>query len=148
MADARRFAFASRLLALLLTLSLAGVVRAQDDSDDASADTPVHGVAAQYPVYVPDTPSPAIHGQRIIGFSPNRPFQYRIFATGKEPMTFAASRLPAGLTMDAHTGILAGKVTAPGTSNVTVAPRYRGRSGRRRSKGSSAVLASSRCRRQ
>lgn len=43
---------------------------------------------------------------------------YQITATGTEPITYAASGLPAGLNFNANTAVIAGTPTAPGTYNV------------------------------
>ena len=79
-----------------------------------SAAKPVSLPAPQVPNvparYVPIKVSakPAIHGARIVGATPGRPFLFRIAATGEMPMTFAAQGLPEGLTLDPQTGILSG----------------------------------------
>jgi alpha-galactosidase len=43
---------------------------------------------------------------------------FQIPASGDEPMTFAARNLPAGLTLDAKTGLITGKLAAPGRTAV------------------------------
>ena len=53
-------------------------------------------------------PKPKINGPKLFGVRPSRPFIYRIPATGKRPMSFAALNLPAGLKLDPHTGIITG----------------------------------------
>jgi alpha-galactosidase len=68
-----------------------------------------------------DSTRPAIHGPRVIGASPGRPFLYRIPATGAAPLRFAASNLPAGLTLDPQTGFITGKLQAPGDYVVRLA---------------------------
>jgi alpha-galactosidase len=50
-----------------------------------------------------------INGPRVIGGTPGRPFVFRIPATGKAPLIFAAKGLPAGLILDTQTGVIAGK---------------------------------------
>lgn len=59
---------------------------------------------------------PAIHGARVVGSTPGRPFLFLIPATGAPPLTFSAGRLPAGLKLDAHTGIISGSLQQPGTT--------------------------------
>jgi alpha-galactosidase len=68
---------------------------------------------------VPD-PVPAIHGARVVGATPGRPFLYMIAATGDAPLTYSAKRLPAGLSIDPATGIITGSLASAGTTVVTI----------------------------
>jgi alpha-galactosidase len=68
-------------------------------------------------------PAPGLHGARVVGATPGRPFLHRIAATGRAPLTFAATGLPAGLTLDARTGIISGALRARGTSVVRLTVR-------------------------
>jgi len=61
-----------------------------------------------------------LHGPRIVGTTPGRPFLFRIPATGKSPLRFSANGLPEGLTLDPATGIVRGRVPKPGTYDVKV----------------------------
>ncbi len=63
---------------------------------------------------------PAIHAPRITGATPGRPFLFRIPATGEGPLRFAASNLPAGLELDAESGIITGSLTSEGTTEVKI----------------------------
>ena len=63
-----------------------------------------------------DPPQPQIHGPRVTGATPGRPFLFRIPATGTPPLKFAAKNLPAGLTLDATTGIITGSLQKDGTN--------------------------------
>jgi len=63
---------------------------------------------------------PRIHGPRVYGVRPGRPLLYRVPATGDRPLRFEAVGLPAGLTLDPTTGIVTGKIAAPGTFEVTL----------------------------
>jgi alpha-galactosidase len=79
-----------------------------------------------------DGPQPAIHGARITGATPGRPFLFLIPATGEPPLAFAAENLPAGLKLDPATGILSGSLAAEGTTVVTVTvSNARGKASRR-----------------
>lgn len=73
------------------------------------------------------TPKPAetprINGAKITGASVGRPFQYRIAATGLRPMTFSAENIPAGLSLDATSGIISGKVTTEGEFDVKLSAK-------------------------
>ena len=64
---------------------------------------------------------PAIHGPRIVGTTPGRPFLFLIPATGKAPLSFSANNLPEGLTLDSKTGIISGSLKKPGTTVVELA---------------------------
>ena len=70
----------------------------------------IPSVPARY-VPVKVSAKPAIHGARIVGATPGRPFLFRISATGEQPMTFTAKHLPDGLTLDSQTGIITGSLT-------------------------------------
>jgi len=58
----------------------------------------------------PPSPQPKINGPRLFGERPGRPFIYRIPCTGTRPIKFAVDSLPAGLVVDASTGIISGEV--------------------------------------
>jgi len=68
------------------------------------------------------TPKPAltprIHGPRVYGERPGRPFLYTIPATGNDPITFKADGLPPGLWLDGKTGRITGSVANAGEFNV------------------------------
>lgn len=70
-----------------------------------------------------DDPRPAIHGPRIVGATPGKPFLFLIPATGDGPLTYSTSKLPAGLTLDAKTGILSGTLAKAGKTAVTLTVR-------------------------
>ena len=72
------------------------------------------------PRYVPvHTPRiPAIHGARIYGSTPGRPFLFLVSATGEGPLAFSAQHLPAGLMLDPRTGIITGSLKSAGTTDV------------------------------
>ena len=69
---------------------------------------------------VPDSAAPAIHGARIVGGTPGRPFLFLIPATGAGPLTYTAKNLPSGLTLDSHTGIISGSLRKSGTASVAL----------------------------
>ncbi len=63
---------------------------------------------------------PKIHGARIIGGTPGHAFQFFIPATGEPPLTYSAKNLPAGLSLDANTGIISGTLKKEGKFIVEV----------------------------
>lgn len=70
--------------------------------------------------YAQPPAAPAIHGPRVTGATPNRPFLFKIPATGIEPLTFSAQNLPNGLTLNAQSGIISGALAQAGTTVVKV----------------------------
>ena len=71
----------------------------------------------------PPSPKPQINGPAIYGVHPGHPLLYRIPATGDRPITFSAKHLPAGLMLDAATGILRGVLSRPGSYDITLKAR-------------------------
>jgi alpha-galactosidase len=69
------------------------------------------------------SPAPMINYPRITGATPGRPFLFRIPASGDGPLTFIAKNLPAGLTLDAKTGIISGALARAGRTDVQVGVR-------------------------
>lgn len=64
------------------------------------------------------TAEPRINSPRVTGATPGRWFQFLIPASGEGPLTFAARNLPAGLTLDAKTGIISGALKPAGRTVV------------------------------
>jgi len=62
---------------------------------------------------------PRINGPDVFGERSGNPFLYKIPATGQKPLTYKASGLPKGLTLDAATGIISGVVKDKGDYPVT-----------------------------
>jgi len=65
-------------------------------------------------------PKPEIHGAKVIGSTPGRPFLFPIAATGTAPLHYAAQNLPQGLQIDSNTGVISGSLAADGTIAVTI----------------------------
>ncbi|WP_259070071.1 putative Ig domain-containing protein [Mucilaginibacter sp. X4EP1] len=63
---------------------------------------------------------PRINGADVYGARPGNPFLYLIPATGKRPLVFEATGLPAGLRLDHATGIISGAVYQKGTYPITL----------------------------
>jgi len=64
--------------------------------------------------------TPRINGASVFGVRPGSPFLYMIPATGERPMTFSASKLPRGLTLDPQTGRIIGALKNKGEFTVTL----------------------------
>jgi alpha-galactosidase len=67
-------------------------------------------------------PTPQFNGARVIGVRPGTPLIHSLSVTGERPMSFGAKDLPAGLALDANTGILTGSAAA-GEYTVKVAAK-------------------------
>ncbi len=66
-------------------------------------------------ILTPPAPAmPRLSGPKVYGVRPGSPFLYRIPATGRRPMTFAAEGLPAGLKLDPASGIITGRLADRG----------------------------------
>ncbi len=69
----------------------------------------------------PANPVPVINGPGVIGATPGRPFLFIVPATGDAPLTYAATNLPAGLSLDSESGIISGQLDGPGKTDVMLA---------------------------
>ena len=72
------------------------------------------------PIAHADNTTLRINSPRITGATPGRPFLFMIPANGKQPLTFSAKNLPAGLTLDPNTGIITGALEEAGEWKVGV----------------------------
>jgi len=79
--------------------------------------------ASELPPLLPTPLAPQINGARLVGASPGKPFLHLIATTGRGPFTFSARGLPAGLSLDARTGIISGSIAAAGTYTATLEAR-------------------------
>jgi alpha-galactosidase len=82
------------------------------------------------PIASGDSPVPAIHGPRVVGSTPGRPFLFLVPVTGEGPLAFSARGLPEGLVLDPDTGIISGSLEKDGETVVDLAvkgPRGEGR---------------------
>lgn len=66
------------------------------------------------------TAAPRLNYPRITGATPGRPFLFRIPVSGEGPLTFAATNLPAGLTLDPGSGVITGALRDAGHTTVHV----------------------------
>ncbi len=66
-------------------------------------------------ILTPPAPhEPRINGAKIFGVRPGSPFFFTIPATGQRPMTFTVENLPAGLSVNPHTGRIMGTLNQRG----------------------------------
>jgi alpha-galactosidase len=63
---------------------------------------------------------PKINGASVYGERPEKPFLYKIPATGHVPLIFSADSLPTGLSLDKGTGIITGTVAEKGDYQLTL----------------------------
>ncbi len=73
-------------------------------------------------ILTPAAPAaPRVTGPTIFGVRPGKPLHFRVSATGEKPLTFIATGLPAGTTLDPNTGWITGRAPAtPGDLTVTL----------------------------
>jgi alpha-galactosidase len=108
---------------LVVALCLFAVATAAQAGGGRGAGGPASTDLTIPPIATKTSPLPAIHGPRITGSTPGRPFLFLIPATGEEPLTFSAKNLPAGLVLDGKTGIISGALKEAGTTDVEVTLR-------------------------
>jgi alpha-galactosidase len=116
-----------RKLGLLVTDAGDGIK--QDYADWVDVSIIYSGKTPSIPAYITEEPylltppapvQPEINGPKIYGVRPGSPFLYRIPCTGERPITFSATSLPEGLTLNAIAGIITGRVNTKGTYLTTL----------------------------
>jgi MYXO-CTERM domain-containing protein len=65
-------------------------------------------------------PTPKLQGPAILGVTPGTPVVHTFAATGQAPITFSATGLPSGVTLDGASGRLSGSVASAGRHEITV----------------------------
>ncbi|MDC0678753.1 putative Ig domain-containing protein [Sorangium atrum] len=90
---------------LATTSALSGAAHAQSSIDISMTEAPA---------------TPRLQGPFVYGAAPSSPFLFAIPATGRAPLEFSVSGLPAGLTLTSSTGIISGKTPAAGSYPVQV----------------------------
>ncbi|MCF8366847.1 MAG: NPCBM/NEW2 domain-containing protein [Bacteroidales bacterium] len=82
---------------------------------------PIEPVEHETYILTPPVPkTPRINYPRVYGAGRDKPVIFRIPASGERPLKFSASGLSKGLTLDATTGIITGKVAHPGSFDIRV----------------------------
>lgn len=66
------------------------------------------------------SPTPRINGTKVFGVRPGSPLLYTIAATGDRPMSFHATKLPKGVTLDPEKGRLTGTIAKRGTYRIKI----------------------------
>lgn len=88
-------------------------------ADDSRTVSVMEGIP--YILTPPAGDEPRINGPKIYGERSDKPFLFRIAATGKRPIRFQSEKLPQGLFLDEESGIITGKVHDPGKYEVLLA---------------------------
>ena len=116
----------------VLASFLAPLSEAQQPSPEPAPAATVQPKEYSAHILTPPPPdSPRINGARVFGVRPSHPFLYTIAATGVRPMIFKAENLPAGLSLNAKTGTITGKLAEPREHRLTlVAENAKGRATR------------------
>jgi len=118
-----------KLLGLLVTDAVGGIRNKKTYANWAEArlmmeenhmPLPQPNDQPRYILTPPAAPSPRINSARVFGARPGSPFFFTVAATGEKPITFSAEGLPPGVSLDAQTGILSGRVAEPGRYDVTL----------------------------
>jgi alpha-galactosidase len=68
-------------------------------------------------------PGPRINGAKVFGVRPGSPVLYTIAASGQRPMGFHAENLPSGLSVNAETGQITGRLSRRGEYPITLIAR-------------------------
>ncbi|MBR4170899.1 MAG: NPCBM/NEW2 domain-containing protein [Kiritimatiellae bacterium] len=78
----------------------------------------------QLGILTPRPPAePRLVGPKVFGVRPGSPILFRFSATGVRPLTFSATGLPKGASLDEKTGILSGAVENVGAYQITVSAK-------------------------
>jgi len=78
------------------------------------------GLETPYILTPPEPLTPKINNPAVYGARPGVPFLYKIAATGRAPLAYAAKGFPPGLRMNAATGVISGTVNQRGMFSVTI----------------------------
>ncbi|HEY3594690.1 MAG TPA: putative Ig domain-containing protein, partial [Polyangiaceae bacterium] len=80
-----------------------------------------HAAATDITISMTAAPAtPRLLGSAVVGIVTGTPFLYTVPASGTRPMTFAATNLPAGLSLDSTTGRITGMLATAGRYDVTI----------------------------
>ena len=102
------------LLCLLATLNLSSAQPASPDLNLSPREQQIVAAAKLRRQF---------NGASVIGVRPNTPVIYALTVSGERPLAFSAKKLPAGLTLDAKTGIITGTLAAKGEFTFTASAK-------------------------
>ena len=114
---------------LVLVVKDGGDGNAWDHADWADAKLALDPAATGRPETVDTTefayaalesPEPYLLTPRGVGSVVGGRFEFQIMATGCRPIAYSARNLPAGLTLDEHTGLISGATMQPGEFEVEI----------------------------
>jgi len=108
-----------KILALFVLVSAANVLSAQTISPDASLTEREQQIVAASKTGA----APQFNGAHIVGVHPNTPLICSLAVSGTRPLEFSAKQLPAGLTLDARTGIITGALAEKGEFTFTASAK-------------------------
>jgi hypothetical protein len=106
---------------LVVLLGMANILRAEIVSSNTNLDEREQQIVVA--AKSDRRAAPRFNGAKIIGLHPHTPLIYALAVSGERPVSFAATNLPAGLGLDAQTGILTGSLDKPGDYTFKVAAR-------------------------
>jgi len=104
-----------KILVLFILVSAANILSAQS----VPSDTNLTARERQIVAASEGGAAPQFNGAHLIGIHPNTPLVYSLAVSGTRPMDFSAKQLPAGITLDAKTGIITGTLTRKGEYTFT-----------------------------
>ena len=101
---------------LLVSFALASISRASENSTPA---TNANDRFKQIIAAAKSDAAPHFNGAQVVGIQPNTPLVYSLAVSGERPMKFLARGLPAGFSLDAHSGIITGSLLKSGNFSFT-----------------------------
>ena len=106
---------------LFVLLGMANILRAEIVSSDTNLNGREEQIVAAAKLDL--RAAPRFNGAKIVGVHPRTPLIYTLAVSGERPMSFAAANLPAGLKLEAQTGVLTGTLDKSGDYTFKVAAK-------------------------
>ncbi|KAA6337534.1 Alpha-galactosidase A [termite gut metagenome] len=113
---------AGKLVTKKISLPYTGNTRIKIEATYTDEYTGKNKISVYVPKYIltPETSTmPRINGAKVFGIRPGSPFLFKIAASGASPMQYEVKNLPKGLSLDAKTGIITGKLDKRGDYTMT-----------------------------